>query len=232
MGKGSDSVESKKTLFVLDLLGIHIPITSGIVVQWVLILLLTVISIFLTRNLKKIPDKKQSALEIFYKTVDSLVTENMGEHYKSFIPFIGTIVIYLLLMNIAPLIGIPAPTEELSVTIGMAAVTFLVVQGYAIKKLGLMGYFKGYFHPLPLIFPLNIIERFMLPVSLSLRLFGNIAAGAVIMEIVYSMGKINPLLKIGIPIPFHFYFDLFDGFIQMIIFTMLTMIHIKIVSEH
>lgn len=223
----------KAPLIIFNLLGTEIRISESIVVQWGIILLLAIISIILTSNLKRIPNKVQVVLEMFYETVEKVVTENMGEKFKSFIPFIGTLALYLVFMNITALIGVPAPTEDLSVTIGMAAVSFLVIQGYAIKKVGISGYFKGLFHPLAIIFPLNIIERIMLPVSLSLRLFGNIAAGAVIMKIVYdNLGNVTPILNIGIPIPFHFYFDLFDGVIQMIIFLMLTMINIKIVSEH
>ena len=73
----------------------------------------------------------------------------------------------------------------------------------------------------------------MLPISLSLRLFGNIFAATMIMELLYeALNGISFIATIGIPIPFHLYFDIFDGTIQMIIFVMLTMINIKITSEH
>lgn len=220
-------------LFSIPLFGYEIPIALSVVVQWFIILILTIVAILVTRNLKKIPDKKQSALELLYITVENLVRENMGEDYLGFVPFIGSLALYLVIMNITPLVAVPSPTERLSVTLGMASVTFFVIQGYAIYKHGILGYFKGYLHPLALMLPMNIIERFMILVSLSLRLFGNIAAGTVIMQIIYSgLGKVNPFLSIAIPVPFHFYFDLFDGFVQMLIFTMLTMIQIKIVSQH
>ena len=230
--KESDRLEQEKLpLFNFHIFGIEIP--TSILVQWAIILLLTILSIILTRNLKKIPDKKQSTLELFYETVEKLVIENMGIENLAFIPFIGTLILYLLFMNVIPIIGIPAPTEELSVTIGLGAAMFFVVQGYAIYKIGLKGYLKGYFHPIAVIFPMNVIERLILPISLGLRLFGNIAAGAVIMGITYEgLGSVNPLLNIGIPVPFHFYFDLFDGFIQMLIFIMLTMVNLKLISEH
>ena len=81
--------------------------------------------------------------------------------------------------------------------------------------------------------PLNIIERIMLPVSLSLRLFGNILAASFIVELVYeSLDKIAWIAQIGLPIPLHAYFYVFDGTIQMVIFVMLTMINIKVVAEH
>lgn len=216
----------------INVLGVKLEITRSVLVQWAIIVVLTLICFLLTRNFKRKPDKKQTILEIFYELIENLVLENMGKDYLSFIPFVGTLVLYLLLMNVVPLVAVPAPTEDLSVTIGMALVSFLVIQGYSIYKNGLKGYFLGLLHPVAVMLPMNIIERIMLVVSLSLRLFGNIAAGAVIMGIAYSsLRDASPLLNIGIPVPFHFYFDIFDGFIQMLIFVMLTMIHIKIVAE-
>ncbi|NLM34966.1 MAG: F0F1 ATP synthase subunit A [Clostridiales bacterium] len=216
----------------INVLGVKLEITRSVLVQWAIIVVLTLICFLLTRNLKRKPDKKQTILEIFYELIENLVLENMGKDYLSFIPFVGTLVLYLMIMNVVPLVAVPAPTEDLSVTIGMALVSFLVIQGYSIYKNGLKGYFLGLLHPVAVMLPMNIIERIMLVVSLSLRLFGNIAAGAVIMGIAYSsLRDASPLLNIGIPVPFHFYFDIFDGFIQMLIFVMLTMIHIKIVAE-
>jgi F-type H+-transporting ATPase subunit a len=183
--------------------------------------------------LKKIPDKKQSALEILIETINGLVKDNMGEAFKGFVPYIGTLVIYLLVMNLTPLIAVEAPTKDYSVALGMAVITFFVIQGYTIKKVGLLHYFTGFAKPFPVLLPMNVIERVMLPVSLSLRLFGNITAGTFIMGLAYTaLSKLTPIAQLGIPVPLHFYFDLFDGAVQMLIFTMLTMINIKIISEH
>ena len=226
-------MESENSVgLAFKIFGIRIEITTSILVQWAIILALTFISILLTRNLKRNPDKKQTILEMFYELIENLVLENMGKEYLHFVPFVGILALYLMIMNIVPLVAVPAPTEDLSVTIGMAVVSFLVIQGYSIYKNGLKGYFLGLLHPVAVMLPMNIIERIMLVVSLSLRLFGNIAAGSVIMGIAYSsLREGNPFLNIGIPVPFHFYFDIFDGFIQMLIFVMLTMIRIKIVAE-
>lgn len=226
-------MESENSVgLAFNIFGIRIEITTSILVQWAIILALTIISILLTRNFKRKPAKKQTILEIFYELIENLVLENMGKEYLNFIPFVGALALYLMIMNIVPLVAVPAPTENLSVTIGMALVSFLVIQGYSIYKNGLKGYLFGLLHPVAVMLPMNIIERIMLVVSLSLRLFGNIAAGSVIIGIAYSsLREGSPLLNIGIPVPFHFYFDIFDGFIQMLIFVMLTMIHIKIVAE-
>jgi F-type H+-transporting ATPase subunit a len=91
----------------------------------------------------------------------------------------------------------------------------------------------------PIMFPLNLIERLTIPLSLGLRLFGNMFAASIMMELLYEglihISKIIPIkipiLATVIPIPFHMYFDMFDGAIQMFIFVMLTMVNIKITAE-
>lgn len=217
-----------------NFLGQYMGITEDIVIQWVMILVIAAVVIMLTKNLKKIPNKKQSVVEIFVDVINNLVISNMGEKCKGFVPYIGTLVLFLLFMNLIGLIGIEPLTKDFNIVLGIALITFWVIQVYAIKKQGIKGYFIGYAKPIIPLLPINIMERIMLPVSLSLRLFGNITAAAVIMELIYdALGK-TPLgiAQLGIPIPFHFYFDVFDGSIQMIIFVMLTMINIKVTAEH
>lgn len=222
-------MEEMKELFHIPIFGYNIGITSSILIQWIVILVIGLMAYSLTKNLKKVPDKKQGAVEMFVGFINNLVKDNMGPEAIGFVPYIGTLVIFLLILNLIGLIGFKAPTEDYSVTLAFAAVSFFVIQAYAIRKHGLISYFTGYAKPLAFLLPINIMERIMTPVSLSLRLFGNMTAGAVILGIVYSgLGK----FAIGIPVPLHMYFDVFDGAIQTAIFVMLTMINIKIISEH
>lgn len=226
-------MEEVKALFTLNLLGYELNITSALLLQWVIILLVLLIAVLCSRNIKKRPGKVQSAVELAVEFTANLVEENMGEDKKAFIPYIGALAIYLFLLNMVGLFGIKPPTSDFSVDLGLALTSFLIIQGYTIKKLGLGGYFKGYVSPIAVLLPINIIERIMLPVSLSLRLYGNVYAATMIMELIYqSLLGLNFITAIGIPIPFHFYFDVFDGTIQMVIFVMLTMINIKITAEH
>ncbi len=226
-------MEKLVPLFYLNLFGYKFGVTSSLVIQWVIILIVTIIAIASTRNLKKIPNKKQNIVEMVVETFNNLVKENMGEGYSSFVPYIGTLAIFLLLMNLVGLIGLKPPTLDLSVVAGLALITFVIVQANAIKKIGLGHYFSGYFQPYAGMLPLNLIERIMLPVSLTLRLFGNMTAAVVIMDMVYSaLGKVAWVAQLAIPVPLHAYFDVFDGTIQMVIFMMLTMINIKIAAEH
>lgn len=226
-------MEEIKPLFEGNFFGLHLELFPSVVVQWVIICAVAIISILLTSRISKVPSKKQVVLESLVETINNLVKENMGEQYISFIPFVGTIAVYLTVMNLTGLIGVEPPTGDLSVSLGMGLISFVVIQAYAIYKIGLGHYFKGYLTPFPAILPLNIVERIMLPVSLSLRLFGNQFAGIVVLGLLYkALASLGSLAQIAIPVPLHFYFDLFDGTIQMIIFVMLTMINIKITTEH
>jgi F-type H+-transporting ATPase subunit a len=81
--------------------------------------------------------------------------------------------------------------------------------------------------------PINLMERFVLVMSLTLRLYGNMVAAVVLVELVYqALGSIGMIAQFGSPVLIHLYFDLFDGAIQMIVFSMLTMINIKVTAEH
>jgi F-type H+-transporting ATPase subunit a len=231
--KGSDLMEKISPLFHINLFGYSIGIAESIVVQWVIIVIVAILCIYFTRNLKIIPNKKQNIIEIVMDAINNLVRENMGEDYMGFVPFVGTFAIFLSLMNTTGLLGVKAPTVDYSVTLALALITFVVVQWFAIKKIGLGHYFKGYVQPYAFILPISLIERIMLPVSLSFRLFGNMMAGLVIIDLAYkSLGSLSIFAQLILPIPLHFYFDLFDGLIQMVIFVMLTMVNIKVIAEH
>lgn len=226
-------MEEAASLLVINFFGYDFEITISLVLQWIIIIIVTISTIILTRNLKKIPDKKQSVVELIVDNINKFVKENMGEKYMNFVPFIGTLTIYLLLMNMVGLFGIEPPTTDYNVSLGLGIVSFIIIQAYTIKKVGLRHYFIGYAKPIPLLLPINIIERIALPVSLSLRLFGNMFAAGIIMKLVYdSLSNIGWAAQLILPIPLHFYFDIFDGALQMIIFVMLTMVNIKIISEH
>lgn len=226
-------MEKFEPLFYLNLLGYKFGVTSSLLIQWIIIVIVTILAILYTRNLNKIPDKRQNVVEMLVETFNGLVKENMGEGYQSFVPYVGTLAIFLLFMNLVGLFGLKPPTLDLSVVMGLAVITFVIVQVNAIRKVGVGHYFSGYFKPYAAMLPLNLIERFMLPVSLTLRLFGNMTAAVVIMDMIYgALSHIAWAAQLVIPVPLHAYFDVFDGTIQMVIFMMLTMINIKIAAEH
>lgn len=211
-----------------------IDIKPESVIMFTIVLLIGVIAWWATRDLKQKPTgKKQIVVEYLYTLIKNVVNSNMGDDYNDIIPFIGTLGTFLLVMNLTGLIGIVPPTKNFSVTIVLGCISFLVIQAYTIKKIGLGHYFTGYGKPMIMMLPINILERVMLPISLALRLFGNVLAATYIVELVYeALSSVTWIAQIGLPIPLHAYFDIFDGVIQMVIFVMLTMINIKITVEH
>lgn len=211
------------------------PVEIGIevIVQWVIILILGILAYVLTKNLKRVPDKKQTILETLYDFIKDLIVQNMGNEYLSFIPYIGTLILFLVFMNLTGLIGIKPPTQSISVTSALALISFLVIQATAIKKNGFGHYLIGYAHPYAAMLPLNILERFILPVTLSLRLFGNMVAAVILIDLVYAaLSSVGWLAQIGIPVALHGYFDLFDGLLQAYVFSLLTMINLKLIADH
>lgn len=227
-------MELTHPIFSFNIGKLVIDIKPEAIIQLVLVLLIGILAWWATKDLKRRPtEKKQVLVEYIYTTIQNVVNANMGEQYGDMIPFIGTLAVFIVTMNLLGLVGITPVTNNFSVTLALGLISFVVIQGYTMKKIGIGHYFLGYGQPMLMMLPINVIERVMLPVSLSLRLFGNILAASFLVELVYeSLDKIAWIAQIGLPVPLHAYFDIFDGCIQMVIFVMLTMINIKITVEH
>lgn len=219
-------------MFEINILGLQID--STIIIQWIVMLLIFLVSVLLTRKLSVFkPNKIQVVFEIGYQGVCGLVNGNMGDEFKNYIPFVGTLMVFLGFLNLTGLIGIEPPTKDLSVVIGFSAITFFLVHYNSIKRKGIKTYIKSYTKPYIPMIVINIIEKLVFPVSLTLRLFGNILAGSIILSLAYTgLSSISIFAQIGFPIIPHAFFDIFDGIIQTIIFVMLTIINIKIESDN
>lgn len=240
-------MEGVHSYFDFTFLGIKFSITGSIIEQWVIMLIIFGLVLSVTSKLETIPKGKQVWGELIVDSINGVVKDTMGEKFMGFAPFIGTLMIFLLFMNTLGITGFEPPTTDYSITLGLALVSFVIIQATAIKHNGLGGYFSAYAKPFWPLTPLNLIERLIVPVSLSLRLFGNMFAASILMGLIHSgleyvskvvhLGVFNSSIHFGlfqilIPLPFHLYFDLFDGTIQMVIFSMLTMIYIKTTSDH
>lgn len=151
-------------------------------------------------------------------------------------PYICSISIYILISNYIGLLGFENPTKNWSVTLSIALITFILIQKTDIEYNGIKSYIHAFFEPIFLFVVPNFFGTIAPLLSMSLRLFGNILSGSIIMELVYNLGNsisnlfwsifgakdvfnfIGPVLAA----PLHCYFDLFSGFIQTYIFIMLT----------
>ncbi len=129
----------------------------------------------------------------------------------------------LFIYNVSGLFGFRPPTASISVTFAFSITTFVLVEVFGVKSQGVLGHLKGYLDPVPLFLPMNIISDITIPISLGLRLFGNILSGVVIMSLVYSF---LGWAAVAIAPALHLYFDLFSSFIQTLVFCTLTLVFI------
>ncbi len=169
------------------------------------------------------PGFVQNVTELLIESMDKLVAGSMDKHAYKYRNYILTIVIFVFFSNVSGLFGLRPPTADFAVTFGMGLIAFLIIQYVNFRNNG-MGAITGLFRPVPILFPINLIGEFANPVSLSLRLFGNVVAGTIMLSLYYSL--LPWFAKIGIPAALHAYLDLFSGFIQTYVFVMLTMVWI------
>jgi F-type H+-transporting ATPase subunit a len=224
----------------LEFLGTF-QITETVTVTWLIMIGLIVFSILSTKKLEKVPKRLQLVLEILVGAVNNLTAQTMGEDKKSFAPYMGTILLFLAIANLAGLIGLRPPTADVNTTIGLAMITFTMIHVSGVRKKGIGKYLKGFTEPLLPMLPLNIIGELATPISLGFRLFGNIIGGLIIMNLVYSAlaalssmlfgPSMIPIFQAGLPAVLHVYFDLFAGVLQSFIFTMLTMVYVSMAMD-
>lgn len=172
----------------------------------------------------------------------NMVRDNCGDKFaQSYTPYVLSIAVYIFTSNVISLFGIASPTANLSVTLLLSLLTWLIVQYVELKYGGIGGYLHSFIEPLAVMLPMNIFGKFSTMFSMSLRLFGNILCGGIMMSLIYSFCQylsntiagffgaggqvfnfIAPLLT---PI-LHAYFDLFAGFIQTLVFITLTVVFV------
>ena len=213
-------------IFRFSLFGYEIEIGNTILITWIIMAALIILALIFTRNMSvRQPGKLQIIAELLVQTVRNICEESIGKHYRNYVPYIGTVLLYLGLANIIsvfnfiPGVELYPPTKDINVTASLALISIIVVIYSGFRHRGFKGWAKGLADPMPLMIPFKIMEYGTKPLSLCLRLFGNVVASFIIME----------LLLAFIPIvgaPFSAYFDLFDGILQAYIFIFLTTIYI------
>ena len=147
----------------------------------------------------------------------------MGKNGIPYRNYIGTLFLFLIVSNLSGLLGLRPPTADYGVTLPLGVITFILIQ-YNNIRYNKVGAFTGLFKPLPILFPINLIGEIAVPFSLSLRLFGNVVSGTVIMGLLYGLLS---KFAIGWPGILHIYFDIFSGCIQTYVFCMLSMVFIN-----
>jgi len=222
----------------------HVPIFSGVV-----ILFLSFFCIKVYRKRTLIPGKLQNFIEFIVEALSNLVIGILGEKGRKYIPFLGTLFVYIFVMNVLGLFpGMFSSTSKLNTTLALAICVFLYVQLEGIRAQGLWGYIYHFMGSpkstvewclVPLNFPLHIIGELAKPISLSLRLFGNISGEDMLLAIFVGLGILitsafhPPNWLPGIPLHLPFIFlALLTSFVQALVFTLLSTIYFSLMTHH
>ncbi len=197
--------------------------------------LLALLGIWLGSGLKKIPTGKQVIAEALVGFVYNLTEKNIDKKYtERYGPIVGTIMMYVFVTSAFGLFGQRPITADINVTGALAAFSFLVIQIEGVRCRGAGPRLKSFFEPYFFMFPIKIIENITLPVTLALRLFGNIFGGMIVielwmhlMEFISHMVSSIPFMRAVFVLPLNAFFDIFEPAIQTYVFTMLTMLNLK-----
>ena len=212
-----------KSVFTIPHTNISVDETT--VVSWIIIAVLTVLAIVLTRNLKVSGElsKRQQILEGCMEKLYSFFGDILGKKGEQYIPWLSCVAIYIGAANMIGLFGFKPPTKSLQVTAALALTSIVLVEVAGIRAKGIKGHLKSFAQPVAVVLPINLLEIIIKPLSLCMRLFGNVLGAFIIMELLKSI----VFFKVGVSLAFSFYFDLFDGFLQAYIFIFLTSMYIQ-----
>lgn len=215
-----------KLIKEFELFGVKLNITSTHLSLLLVTITLLIMGIVVGNIVKKVnasdtPGTIQNIAELVVEMLDNMVQGIMGKEARRFVNYISTLFVFVLLCNISGLFGLRAPTADYGVTLPLGIFTFCMIHYCGIKK-NKMKHFTDLCKPIVLT-PINIIGELAVPISLSLRLFGNIMSGTVLMGLIYMLPR---YVTVGIPAAAHVYFDIFSGCIQAYVISMLTMVYI------
>ena len=195
----------------------------------VVLFMVVLFSVLRARLSVERPGKLQHVMEVAYEFVAGSAEEIVGHGAAKFVPFFGTLFLFILFMNLFFMIpGIEAPTQNPAVPLGLAVVTFLFYHAAGLKAQG-AGYIKQFLGPMSglavLMFPIEIISHFARPLSLTVRLYANMFAGEQVYLTFLSLTKvILPVIFIGL--------HTFVAFLQAYIFMLLAMVYVGGAVSH
>ena len=211
-----------ESVFTIGGIGIY----ESVVVTWIIMAVVLLLSLILTRNLKvEHPGQRQLLLEQAVTSLEGITEGILGADGKRYAAYLTSVLMYLGIANLIGILGFKPPTKDLNVTAALAIMSIVLIEYAGIHQKGVKRWLKGFAEPIALVAPINVLELFIKPLSLCMRLFGNVLGAFVIMEL------IEYIMPVGLPVVFSMYFDIFDGLIQAYVFVFLTGLFIKEAME-
>lgn len=210
----------------MELFGFDISLT--VVWTWVMMAAIILIALILRftvlRKLSIRPRGAQNVVEAMVEAIMKYTGSNVHGEGEMLGSYIFTVALLLVGCAILELFGIRTPASDVTFTLGLSLITFILINAYGIKKKGVGGRIKSLANPTPIVLPIKIVTDLAIPVSLAARLFGNMLGGMIIMDLLYSALGNN---AVGIPSVAGLYFNVFHPLLQAFIFITLTLTFIR-----
>jgi F-type H+-transporting ATPase subunit a len=238
---------------------VHLPwawTPDHVTYTWVVMLVLIGVAVAATRSLGLVPQGLQNFLEVVLEQFIAMIDDVLGHEGRRYLPLIATLGLFILVGNLMGLVpGVTGPTTNLNTTAACALVTFFAYHWIGIKRQGLGHYLKHFMGPVPalapLMVPIELISHLARPLSLTLRLFGNMTGGHILLAIIFFLmgldgligwalsgspmgaivGGIGGLIMVVFTVGFLLPLKILVSFLQAFIFVMLTMLYIAGATE-
>ena len=209
------------TAFTIPIFG-GIDVAESTVISWVIMAIIMILTLVLTRNMKvENPGKLQVGVEYVVESLQNIVRGIVGHEGERYVPYLATVLVFLGISNVFAVTGMKPPTKDLNVSAAVALMSIVLVQIASIRQNRVKGWLKCFTKPIAVVTPINIMELAIRPLSLCMRLFGNVLGAFVVMKL------LEHLVPVILPAVFSLYFDFFDGLIQAYVFVFLTGLFIK-----
>jgi F-type H+-transporting ATPase subunit a len=224
---------------------------------WLAMIILIGLAYVASRNASLVPRGMQNFMEVVLEQFLGMIDDVMGREGRRYLPLIATLGLFVLTNNLLSLVpGFAGPTANLNTTAACALIVFFSYHWIGIKQQGLGTYLKHFVGPVPalapLMIPIELISHLARPLSLSLRLFGNMTGGHILLAIIFFLmgldgligwalsgspagavvGGIGGLVMVVFTVGFLFPLKILVSFLQAFIFVMLTMLYIAGATEH
>ena len=204
-----------------------IGMTDGMITSSIITIILTILAIIAGRRLAIVPSGLQNAVELAIEKMYNFFSDIMGAKLaRQYFPLVGTLFVYILICNYSGLLpgsgeikGLAAPTSSINCTAAMAVTVFIMTQVAGIKAAGGPRYYKHLLKPMAFLAPLMAIEMLVRPLSLTLRLYGNIFGEETVTHTFFEM------VPIGLPVAMQL-LSVLMGLIQALVFSLLTAIYL------
>ncbi len=211
------------THVVTELFGMQVNLDT-IFTTWLAAIIVILVTLAATRGRAMVPSGVQNAVEMLVEALCNQFQDNIGHKYRQVATWLLTLFLFIFTSNQIGLLPTnhltASPTNDVNTTLGLAIASSLAIHFYFIKNKGVGHWLGHFFKPFSVFVIMNLVEEVARPITLAMRLFGNILAGEILLEVLYALAPwLVPMIWIG--------FSLFVGAVQAYIFTTLVSIYLK-----